>query len=94
MEFLERARSLLETLRKRARELDEIKEEMRVASFENLEVLYAEEFDVAIEMSDIFETLNLMLDKMEESEDSAFIASRLRTQAEIIIGEHTEYDFQ
>jgi hypothetical protein len=47
-----------------------------------------------MEMSDIFETLNLTLDRMEQNEDSEFIASRLRTQAEAIIGGFEEYGFK
>lgn len=94
MEFLDQARALLNTLKKRANELEEIKIELETASLENLEVLYAEEFEIAVEMSDVFETLTIMLDKMSENEDSRFIANRLRTQAELIIGAHKEYDFQ
>ena len=93
MDFLDQARNLLNSLKKRIKELEEIKNELRTVSNENLEALYAEEFSVAMEISDVFETLSIMLDKMEKSEDTNFIANRLRTQAEAIIGEHEEYNF-
>jgi hypothetical protein len=94
MEHIDQARNLLESLKRRSRELAEIKEELCGASVDELEALYSEEFKVAMEMSDIFETLNLTLDRMEQGEDAAFIASRLRTQAEAIIGNHSEYEFK
>ena len=93
MEHLEQARSLLDLLKRRSRELEEIKQELNDASIDEMEALYAEEFRVAMDISDVFETLNLLLDRMTENEDNMFLASRLRTQAEAIIGNHTEYNF-
>ncbi len=94
MDWLEQARNLLESLKRRSRELEEIKFELNNAGVDELQHLYEEEFKVAMEMSDIFETLNLTLDRMEQNEDSEFIASRLRTQAEAIIGGFEEYGFK
>lgn len=93
MEFLDQARGLLENLKKNARTLEQLQKEMDVASNDSMERLYGEEFEIVIEMSDIFTTLTLILDKMMENEDSSFVANRLRTQAESIVGGQDKYEF-
>lgn len=92
MDFLEQARNLLDTLKKRSQDLEEIKLQLKNAPVESLEQLFTEEFETAIEVSDIYYTLNLILDKMLSNEDTVFIAKRLKNQADLIIHEHQEYD--
>lgn len=94
MEFLERSRNLLENLKRAARNLGYVHDDLKTATDDELEALYDQEFDLAMEMTDIYETLVLNLNKLEENEDHKFIASRLRAQAESIIGAHSEYDIR
>lgn len=92
MDFLDQARNLLNTLKKRSEDLEEIKIQLKNAPVESLEKLFAEEFEIAVELSDIYYTLNLILNKMLLNEDTIFIAKRLKNQADLIMYEHEEYD--
>ena len=92
MDFLNQARNLLDNLKKTSVKLTEIKKDIETASPDKLEDLYAEEFEVMVEITDIFDLLDLYLDRLEEDESNTFISNRLRIQAELILGEFDIYE--
>lgn len=94
MEFLDRARSLLENLKRSSRHLEYIKEDIKTAGPDELVQLYVDEFEKIVEISDIFDTLMLVLEKLEETGDNTFIASRIKAQAESIVGKVESYDIR
>lgn len=94
MDFLERARNLLENLKRSSRHLEDIKSDLKTAGPDELTQLYADEFEKIVEISDIFDTLMLVIVKLEEHGDNKFLASRIKAQAESIVGGVENYDIR
>jgi len=92
MDFLiKNARNTLDAMKQISKRLKEIDRDLKVNKDED-ERLYGEQFKLVIDLSREFNHIDDLLKHLECDEQTMFIATRFRRQANELIGERESYD--